>query len=85
MIHKDTGKVNENTFVFLTTLDVKHNNIDKILMAGRARWCIEEHFNISTSSITTLRKTGAERFIISSTVQISMHSKTGTASGNWRA
>jgi hypothetical protein len=44
-IHRDTGEEKENTFVFLTTLDVKHNNIDKILMAGRARWLIEEHFN----------------------------------------
>jgi hypothetical protein len=44
-IHKDTGEEKENRFVFLTNLDVKHNNIDKILMAGRARWWIEEHFN----------------------------------------
>ena len=45
MIHAKTGEEIENRFVFLTNLDVKHCNIDKILMAGRARWLIEEYFN----------------------------------------
>ena len=44
-IHSKTSEENEKRFVFLTNLDVKHNNIDAILMAARGRWWIEEHFN----------------------------------------
>ena len=38
-------KFKTNRFVFLTNMDVNKNNIAKTLMAGRARWSIEDHFN----------------------------------------
>jgi hypothetical protein len=46
MIHRKTGEISEtNRFVFLTNVDVNADNIADILMAGRARWLIEDHFN----------------------------------------
>jgi hypothetical protein len=45
MVHRETGEKSENRFVFLTNMDVNSDNIADILMAGRARWLIEEHFN----------------------------------------
>jgi hypothetical protein len=45
-IHRKTGeKSDARRFVFLTNMDVCSNNIADILLAGRARWLIEEHFN----------------------------------------
>lgn len=45
-VHKKTGeKGDTNRFVFLTNMEVKPDNIADILMAGRARWLIEDHFN----------------------------------------
>ena len=44
-VHQDTGKKETNRFVFLTNHDVNHNNIVKLLAAGRARWLIEDFFN----------------------------------------
>ena len=44
-VHRTSGEKSENRFVFLTNLDVNHSNIASILMAGRARWSIEDHFN----------------------------------------
>ena len=46
--HRETGEKVNNRFVFLTDLDVNKDNIAAILTAGRARWYIEDHFNIST-------------------------------------
>jgi len=43
--HRITGEENANRFVFLTNLDVNLFNVEKILMAGRARWYIEDLFN----------------------------------------
>jgi hypothetical protein len=46
MVHRKTGeKSDTNRFVFLTNMDVTNENIADILMAGRARWLIEDHFN----------------------------------------
>jgi hypothetical protein len=44
-VHQDTGEKITNRFVFLTNLDVNHDNIVKLLAAGRARWFIEDFFN----------------------------------------
>jgi hypothetical protein len=44
-IHRETGEKKENRFVFITNLKVNHRDIASIIMAGRARWWIEEHFN----------------------------------------
>jgi hypothetical protein len=44
-LHQDTGEKITNRFVFLTNHDVNHNNIVKLLTAGRARWMIEDFFN----------------------------------------
>ena len=45
-VRRGTGeKGDANRFVFLTNMEVKANNIADILMAGRARWLIEDHFN----------------------------------------
>jgi len=45
-IHRKTKeKSDTNRFVFLTNADVNAGNIADILMAGRARWLIEDHFN----------------------------------------
>lgn len=44
-VHQDTGEKETNRFVFLTNHDVKHDNIVKLLAAGRARWLIEDFFN----------------------------------------
>jgi hypothetical protein len=44
-IHLKTGEKKENRFVFLTNLEVNRDNIASILMAGRSRWFIEDHFN----------------------------------------
>jgi hypothetical protein len=46
MVNRETGgKSDTNRFVFLTNMDVNRDNIADILMAGRARWLIEDHFN----------------------------------------
>jgi hypothetical protein len=46
MVHRKTGEKSEpKRFVFLTDMDVNQKNIADIIMAGRARWLIEEHFN----------------------------------------
>ena len=39
------GEKTENRFVFLTNLEVTRDNVASIVEAGRARWCIENHFN----------------------------------------
>ena len=44
-VHRTTNKSCDNRFVFLTNLDVNHQNIASVLMAGRSRWDIEDHFN----------------------------------------
>jgi len=44
-VHQDTGKKETNRFVFLTNHHVNHDNIIKLLAAGRARWLIEDFFN----------------------------------------
>jgi hypothetical protein len=44
-VHRETGEKNENRFVFLTNLEVNHQDIASIIMSRRARWWIEEHFN----------------------------------------
>jgi hypothetical protein len=44
-LHRTTDEKTDNRFVFLTNLDVNHSNIDSVLLAGRARWNIEDHFN----------------------------------------
>jgi hypothetical protein len=45
-VHRKTGeKGDTNRFVFLTNMDVNTDNVADILMAGRARWLIEDHFN----------------------------------------
>jgi len=44
-VHRKTGEKSANRFVFLTNMDVNCDNIASILMAGRARWLIEDHFN----------------------------------------
>ena len=43
--NSETQEKKESRFVFLTNLDVNYKNVVDILMAGRARWWIEEHFN----------------------------------------
>ena len=43
--HRETNKENAHRFVFLSTLDVKGQNVESIVKAGRARWAIEDHFN----------------------------------------
>jgi hypothetical protein len=46
MVHKETSEKSDAVrFVFLTNMDVNRDNIADILMAGRARWLIEDHFN----------------------------------------
>ena len=46
MVHRKTKeKGDSKRFVFLTNMDVNQSNIAVILMAGRARWLIEDHFN----------------------------------------
>jgi hypothetical protein len=46
MVHRETGEKDEvKRFVFITNMDVNSSNIADILMAGRARWLIEDHFN----------------------------------------
>jgi response regulator RpfG family c-di-GMP phosphodiesterase len=45
MVHRETREKSANRFVFLTNMEVDRSNIAKILMAGRARWLIEDHFN----------------------------------------
>lgn len=46
MVHRKTGeKSDSKRFVFLTNMEVNQANIADILMAGRARWFIEDHFN----------------------------------------
>jgi hypothetical protein len=44
-VHRKTKEKSANRFVFLTNMDVNRDNIADILMAGRARWLIEDHFN----------------------------------------
>ena len=43
--HRKTGEKNTNRFVFLTNMEVNKDNVADILLAGRARWLIEDHFN----------------------------------------
>ena len=43
--HRKTGEKSTNRFVFLTNLVVDEKKIASIIQAGRARWCIEDHFN----------------------------------------
>ena len=43
--HRKTGEKTSNRFVFLTNIDINHSNIASVIMAGRARWFIEDHFN----------------------------------------
>ena len=45
MEHRKTGAKKTNRFVFLTNMEVNAANIADMLMAGRARWLIEDHFN----------------------------------------
>jgi len=46
MVHRKTNeKSDTKRFVFLTNMEVNSANIVDILMAGRSRWLIEEHFN----------------------------------------
>jgi hypothetical protein len=46
MAHRKTGEKSDAIrFVFLTNMDVDRDNIADILMAGRARWMIEDFFN----------------------------------------
>jgi hypothetical protein len=46
MTHRETGeKEDAKRFVFLTNMEVNSDNIADILMAGRARWLVEDHFN----------------------------------------
>ena len=44
-VHWETGEKKENRFVFLTNCEVNRENVASILMAGRGRWFIEDHFN----------------------------------------
>ena len=44
-VHRETGVKNKNRFVFLTNMEVNHRDIPSIIMAGRARWGVEEMFN----------------------------------------
>ena len=45
-VHRKTNeKGDTNRFVFLTNMEVNGDNVADILMAGRARWLIEDHFN----------------------------------------
>ena len=45
-VHRKTGEKSDAIrFVFLTNMDVTSKNIADILLAGRARWLIEDHFN----------------------------------------
>jgi hypothetical protein len=43
--NRNSNETTENRFVFLTNFDVDTQNIALILMAGRARWHIEDLFN----------------------------------------
>jgi hypothetical protein len=45
MVHRETGEKSDVRFVFLTNMDVNIGNIADILVAGHARWLIEDHFN----------------------------------------
>jgi hypothetical protein len=46
MVHRQTGEKSDAIrFVFLTNMEVTGENIGDILLAGRARWLIEDHFN----------------------------------------
>ena len=46
MVHRKTGeKSDSKRFVFLTNMEVNHDNIADVLTSGRARWFIEDHFN----------------------------------------
>jgi hypothetical protein len=44
-IHVKTGKQKDNRFVFLTNFDINDKNVFYVLMAGCARWNIEDCFN----------------------------------------
>jgi len=45
-VHRQTNvKGDTNRFVFLTNMDINEKNIADMLMAGRARWLIEDYFN----------------------------------------
>jgi len=44
-VHHKSKDTEEKRFVYLTNWDVNQDNIASISMAGRARWCIEDHFN----------------------------------------
>jgi len=44
-VHIKTDIKKENRFVFLTDFDLNDNNVFHIIMAGRARWNIEDCFN----------------------------------------
>jgi hypothetical protein len=43
--HRTTGEKVENSFVFLTNMNVNQLNIVSLMKAGRSRWAIEDHFN----------------------------------------
>jgi hypothetical protein len=43
--HRKTSEKNTHRFVFLSTLEVNIKNVERIVMAGRARWNIEDFFN----------------------------------------
>ena len=45
MVHRKTGEKETNRFVFLTNIEINADNIADMLMSGRARWLIEDHFN----------------------------------------
>ena len=44
-VHRKTGEISMHRFVFLSNFEMDRHNVKFILMAGRARWSIEDHFN----------------------------------------
>lgn len=54
LTHRKTGEKNSHRFVFLSTLEVRQEDIEAIVTAGRARWWIEDHFNTQKNRGGTL-------------------------------
>lgn len=52
---RDSGEKRSVRFVFLTNLDANRDNIVDIVMSGRARWRIEDHFNAQKNRGGALR------------------------------
>jgi len=43
--HRESKETEIKRFVYLTNLDVNKDSVAGLIKAGRARWCIEDHFN----------------------------------------